>query len=195
MSADNPLGRSTETTGPIGGVEVGDDCLGETGQRAADAGSEERVHDEIGAEHVRAVQFPRPGVGDLDDVAAHGAQHREIRARIALDLRGLADEVDADVDTTLEQYARDDEAVAAVVAAPAEHATRRLSKSSNADSITATTCRPAFSMRTIDAMPTSSIVRRSASRICRVLSTRMRGGSEAATTESATAGQTIDSPQ
>src|SRR5260221_13778286 len=37
----------------------------------------------------------------------------------------------------------------------------------------ATTWRPAFSIRTSDGMPTSSIVRRSASRICAAVSTRI----------------------
>src|SRR5262245_8509253 len=40
-------------------------------------------------------------------------------------------------------------------------------------SMAATTWRPAFSISTSDGIPMSSIVRRSASRICAVLSTRM----------------------
>src|SRR6185437_15252219 len=40
-------------------------------------------------------------------------------------------------------------------------------------SMAATTWRPAFSIRTSDGMPTSSIVRRSASRICAAVSTRI----------------------
>jgi hypothetical protein len=48
-------------------------------------------------------------------------------------------------------------------------------RSSNAASIAATACRPAFSISTIAGMPISSIVRRSASRICWVLSTRIGG--------------------
>jgi hypothetical protein len=61
------------------------------------------------------------------------------------------------VHPALEQRARDHEPVAAVVAA----------------SIAATAWRPAFSISTIEGSPMSWIVRRSASRICSVLSTRM----------------------
>jgi hypothetical protein len=48
-----------------------------------------------------------------------------------------------------------------------------VARSSNAASIAATACRPAFSISTMDGMPTSSIVWRSASRICCVFSTRI----------------------
>ena len=51
--------------------------------------------------------------------------------------------------------------------------TRLVARSSNAASIAATACRPAFSISTIEGMPMSSIVRRSASRICSVFSTRI----------------------
>src|SRR6476661_5355518 len=51
--------------------------------------------------------------------------------------------------------------------------TRLDARSSNAASMAATACRPAFSMSTIEGIPTSSIVCRSASRICCVLRTRM----------------------
>src|SRR6185503_554883 len=54
---------------------------------------------------------------------------------------------------------------------PHNTATRIASSDSNVVSIAATTWRPAFSINTIDGSPTSSIVRRSASRICRELST------------------------
>jgi hypothetical protein len=55
---------------------------------------------------------------------------------------------------------------------PQSTATRMVSRFSNDASMAATTWRPAFSMSTIDGMPMSSIVRRSASRIWRVLNTR-----------------------
>src|SRR5262245_28776707 len=56
---------------------------------------------------------------------------------------------------------------------PHSTATGRSSRSPCIASIAATTCRPAFSIRTSDGMPTSSIVRRSASRICAEFSTRI----------------------
>ena len=52
-------------------------------------------------------------------------------------------------------------------------ATRLDPSVSNAASIAATVCRPAFSIRTIEGSPTSSMVRRSASRICCVFNTRI----------------------
>ena len=58
---------------------------------------------------------------------------------------------------------------------PHSTTTRRVARSGNTDSIAATTCRPAFSMRTIDAMPISPVARRSASRICALLRIRMPG--------------------
>src|SRR3954452_29031 len=56
---------------------------------------------------------------------------------------------------------------------PRPHSTPTLldARSSNAASIAATACRPAFSISTIEGIPTSLIVWRSASRICCVFST------------------------
>ena len=56
---------------------------------------------------------------------------------------------------------------------PQRSATRMPARSSKLASIAATTCRPAFSISTSDGMPMSSIVRRSASRICAESSTRI----------------------
>src|SRR6202142_1726982 len=47
------------------------------------------------------------------------AENLEIQSGVALDLAALPDEIDANIDRTLEQCARDHESVAAVVAAPA----------------------------------------------------------------------------
>src|SRR5436190_6490301 len=56
---------------------------------------------------------------------------------------------------------------------PQRTATWRSERSLYIVSMAATACRPAFSMRTSDEMPMSSIVRRSASRICAEFSTRI----------------------
>ena len=56
---------------------------------------------------------------------------------------------------------------------PHSTATCRSDRSVWIASMAATTCRPAFSIRTSDGMPTSSMVRRSASRICAAFSTRI----------------------
>ena len=77
-----------------------------------------------------------------------------------------AQQEDGRLDAALDERARDDEAVAAVVAAPAQHAhvarrevlERRLHRRDRLAS--------GVSISTIDGMPMSSIVRRSASRIC-----------------------------
>ena len=58
---------------------------------------------------------------------------------------------------------------------PHRMATRPERRSSYADSIADTTCRPAFSISTSEAMPTSSIVWRSASRIWRGVQNPHRG--------------------
>src|SRR5580765_3342399 len=57
---------------------------------------------------------------------------------------------------------------------PHSTATCRSSRSPYIASIAATACRPAFSIRTSDGMPMSSMARRSASRICAVLRTRIQ---------------------
>ena len=107
--------------GPRGRVQIGHDRLREPGQRRVEPRPEQRVHDDVRAEHVRAVQLPRGGIADLDDVHAEIAQHVEVRARVAFHVGRLADEIHADVEVPLDERARDDEAVAAVVAASAEH--------------------------------------------------------------------------
>ena len=56
---------------------------------------------------------------------------------------------------------------------PASTATRRSPRSSRAPDMAATTCRPAFSISTADGTPISSIVRRSASRICSAVRIRI----------------------
>ena len=58
---------------------------------------------------------------------------------------------------------------------PHRTATRPPSRDSYAASIAATTWRPAFSINTSDGMPMSSIVKRSASRICAAFRIRIRG--------------------
>ena len=156
-------------------VDVGDDAFDQAGERRVEAGAEDRVHDQRAVADFGKVQLPRLAVGDLDDGQAEAAEDLEVDPRVAADLGDAADEEHRDVDAALQERARDDEAVAAVVAAAAEHGDLPLAEVACIASIAATTWRPAFSMSTSDGMPISSIVRRSASRICAEFRTRTGG--------------------
>ena len=67
-----------------------------------------------------AVQLPRGFVGDFDDGLPDAAEDFEVDARVALDLGEPANHEHRDVEAALLQRARDDEAVAAVVALAAD---------------------------------------------------------------------------
>ncbi len=67
------------------------------------------------------VQLPRLAVGNLDDREAKPTQDLEVRSRVAANLGDTSDQEHRDVHAALHQRARHDEAVAAVVAAAAEH--------------------------------------------------------------------------
>ena len=66
------------------------------------------------------MQFPALLVGDLDDRQAEPSEDLEVGARVTLDLGDAADQEHRHRRAALQQRARHDEAVAAVVAAPAE---------------------------------------------------------------------------
>ena len=94
----------------------------------------------------------------LDDGEAEPAEDLEVDPRVAAHVGDAADEKHRDVDAALHQRPRDDEAVAAVVAAAAEHGDAALARDrAYIASIAATTWRPAFSISTSDGMPMSSI--------------------------------------
>ena len=97
------------------GVQVGDDRLVQPIERAAEAGPEQRVDDQIVPGNLGEMQLPLSLVVDLDDGDAEAAENLEVDARIALDLAHLSDDEDGCLDAALMQRARDDEAVAAVV--------------------------------------------------------------------------------
>ncbi len=67
------------------------------------------------------VQFPLLRVGDLDDRQADAAEHFQVRARIAAHVRDAPEQEHRRLDAALDQRPRDDEAVAAVVPAAAQH--------------------------------------------------------------------------
>jgi len=62
-----------------------------------------------------------PLFADLDDVHAEGAEHVEVRARVAFDLRRAPEQIHAHVNRPLQERAGDDEPVTAVIAPPAQH--------------------------------------------------------------------------
>ena len=67
------------------------------------------------------MQLPRLTVGNLHDRDAEAAQDLEIGPGIAAHIRHSSQEEDRDLGAPLDEGARDDEAVAAVVAATAQH--------------------------------------------------------------------------
>src|SRR5207342_2675481 len=69
----------------------------------------------------REVKLPVGRVVNLDDRVAEVAENLEIDARVAAHFGDGANEERRHVDTALQQRPRDDESVAAVVAAAAEH--------------------------------------------------------------------------
>ena len=103
------------------GVDVGGDRFHHAGERRLEAGAEDRVDDEVALGDFREVEIPGLLVGNLDDGQAQTAEDLEVQPRIALDGRHRRDDEHRDVDAALMQRARDDEAVAAVVAGPAQH--------------------------------------------------------------------------
>ena len=67
------------------------------------------------------MELPRLGIRDLHHREPKPAENLEVRARVPAHLAHPADEKHRDVDPALHERARDDESVAAVVAAAAEH--------------------------------------------------------------------------
>ena len=153
LSADSPDGRSIDTTGrsaalmsattvsksPASGV------FSPVPKSASTSRSQPRISEKWSSQAWRVV--------DLDDRVAEVAEDLEIDARVAAHFGDGADQERRHVDAALQQRPRDDESVAAVVAAAAEHRDAGRRASANIASIAATTWRPAFSIRTIDGMP------------------------------------------
>ena len=177
VSADRPVGRSIATTGTPERVDVGDDRLEQPGQPAVETRCR-RSRRRAGRtrEISREVQLPLLRVGDLDDREAEAAEDLEIRCARR---RGRRRRCRAGTPTTSTPRCSSVRATTKpsppLLPRPQSTATWLVGRSSNAASIAATTWRPAFSISTSDGMPMSSIVRRSASRICSVLSTRIGG--------------------
>ena len=120
-SADRPDGRSIETTGMPEAL-----TSATTVSISPESGAFRpvpKIASTISVQSLtsREVQLPRLAVGDLDDGEAEPAEDLEVRPRVARTSATRPIRNTDDVDAALQQRARDDEAVAAVVAAAAEH--------------------------------------------------------------------------
>ena len=104
-----------------GGVDIRDDAFDEPADGRVQAGAEHCVDDERAVAYLGEVQLPCLAIGDLDYRESEAAEDFEVRTRIAAHVGDAAHEKHRHVDTPLEQRAGDHEAVAAVVAASAEH--------------------------------------------------------------------------
>ena len=103
-------------------VDVGDDGFEQPGQRPVKAGADDGIDDQVALGDFAEVQLPLLRVGDLDDGQADAAEDLEVGARVAAHVADAAEQEHGRLDAALRQRARDDEAVAAVVAAAAQHA-------------------------------------------------------------------------
>ena len=120
-SADSPLGRSTAVTGMPEELMSAATVSSMPGQRLFQAGAEDGVHDEIALRDFREVQLPRLLVRDLDHRDAEAPENFDVQAGVAFDVGEAADHEHRDVGAALVERPRHHEAVAAVVAAAAQH--------------------------------------------------------------------------
>ena len=143
-------------------------------ERRLQAGAEDRVDDQVHSRDLRKVQLPALPVDDLHDREAEATENLQVRPRIAADLGNDAEHEHRDVDAALVSVRATTKPSPPLFPRPHNTATWRSARSSKLASIAATTWRPAFSIRTMAGMPISSMVRRSASRIWLLFSTRIR---------------------
>ena len=174
-SADRPEGRSIDDDGDAGRVHIGDDRLEQTVERRVQAGAEDRVDEKRAARSLRTHGAPTPGC-------------RRLRRRRARDGRESRDSMRASPRTSATRPMRNTETSTLTL----QRASGRRRSRRRRCCRGRTGCRPggrrgrrewppsprrpgvpAFSMSTSDGMPTSSIVRRSASRIWAAVSTRI----------------------
>ena len=102
------------------GVQRFDDCLRALIERPTEARAEEPVDDDArpGRSFGQRDQAP---LRDLPDRTAHPLPAKQVRARIARNLRLARDENDLDRDAAAAEVARDDERVASVVSLAGDH--------------------------------------------------------------------------
>ena len=121
-SADRPDGRSIATTGMPERVDVGDDRL-EQAATAARSGPVPKIASTISVQSLTSEKCSSHAWLSAISTTVRPRRPRISRfdARVAADVGDAADQEHRHVDAALHQRARDDEAVAAVVAAAAQH--------------------------------------------------------------------------
>ena len=85
-------------------------------------GADDGVDDQVALGDLAEVQLPLLPGRDLDDGEADAAEDLEVEPGVAAHVADAAEQEHRRLDAALRQRARDDEAVASVVAAPAQHA-------------------------------------------------------------------------
>ena len=98
-------------------VQVADDGRIHAVERLPQARPEDGIDHQVALRDLGEVQFPGLLVGDLDHRRAESPEHFEVVPRITAHVRQRTDHEHRHLDDPFEQRARDDEAVAAVVAA------------------------------------------------------------------------------
>jgi len=105
-----------------GCVDIRDHGLDEAGHGGVQAGAENGVDDERATAELREMKLPRLAVVDLGDRDAQASEDVEVRPRVATDLGDAANQKDRHGNAALRQRPRDDESIASIVAAAAQHA-------------------------------------------------------------------------
>ena len=157
----------------LGSVEIADDRLVQPFQRTAQAGPEQRIDDQSTRRDVGEVQIPLLFVGDFDDRVAEPTEDLQVDASVSPHVGDAPDEKDRGVSPACSSVRATTKPSPPLLPVPQRTATRSSGRSSKRCWSVETTCRPAHSISTGDGIPISSIVTRSASRICWALRTRM----------------------
>ena len=121
VSADSPLGRSIDTIGMADALTSATTVSIMPPSAAFSPVPKIASTISVHCGDLREVQLPALLVVDLDDGDAEPAEDLEIRLRVAAHVGERADDEHRRVDAALQQRPGDDEAVAAVVAAAAQH--------------------------------------------------------------------------
>ncbi len=103
-------------------VHVGDDRLEQPRHRSVEARADDRVDNQVALGDLAEVQLPLLCGRDLHHRQTDAAEDLEVDAGIAPHVADAAEQKDGGLDAALRERPRDDEAVAAVVAAAAQDA-------------------------------------------------------------------------
>ena len=176
VSAETPEGRSMDTTGRPVPVDVGDDRLEKPRERSRQARADEGVDDEVTHGHLWTVSLPRRRVRNLFHRHAKPSHDVKVCARIPMNISHPTGQEDGPPRGRV-----------APSRVPPRTRRRRCCRARRAPPRATTQglhmmprsrrrlAAPRSPWSTMDGMPISSIVRRSAARICAASSTRMIG--------------------